>query len=342
MANELGGQKTGIVVPAVATSQPQGGQSKAESVSQSNVQTVAKQGNSIAADLKQTAGNQAARSPRRGAIGADISTSTDLLVAGESFSLFVTIRNPFEVPVTLEHVSTFLPIEFIEDSHQEGKENAGSEARFSTKVARFFGPISLPIAGTGDGRIVYARGTGDGGSLRGGGEGAEGKGGQESNLSETLQPGNSTTLSFTMRSRRKMWFTPSIYKLEINVKYLIEERVADQVVSLCNLDTIEKTLQVRASLISIASGAVAGAGVGWIVKKSFEGEGFDWGAAAFHKFLINAAGLLATVLIAAMTVLFVARKKDAQPLVSVEDFWGGVVVGFLVAYSGERVFGPPK
>ena len=32
------------------------------------------------------------------------------------------------------------------------------------------------------------------------------------------------------------------------------------------------------------------------------------------------------------------RKKDVQPFLTVEDFWGGILFGFQVGYSGQQIF----
>jgi hypothetical protein len=53
-------------------------------------------------------------SPIRGAIRTSVSTSTEGLIAGENFSIFVTIQNPFEVPLVVHRVSAHLPTEFID------------------------------------------------------------------------------------------------------------------------------------------------------------------------------------------------------------------------------------
>jgi hypothetical protein len=34
--------------------------------------------------------------------------------------------------------------------------------------------------------------------------------------------------------------------------------------------------------------------------------------------------------------LILTRKKDVQPFLTIEDFWGGIVVGFVVGYSGSQ------
>jgi hypothetical protein len=45
--------------------------------------------------------------------------------------------------------------------------------------------------------------------------------------------------------------------------------------------------------------------------------------------------LLAAMMISGIVVVSFARKKDAQPILSVEDFWGAVFVGFLAGYTGK-------
>ena len=53
-------------------------------------------------------------SPIRGAIRTLIKNSADAIAAGTEFSVFVTIQNPFEVPLTLRQVSTHIPTEFVD------------------------------------------------------------------------------------------------------------------------------------------------------------------------------------------------------------------------------------
>jgi hypothetical protein len=62
-------------------------------------------------------------------------------------------------------------------------------------------------------------------------------------------------------------------------------------------------------------------------------------------FLIS---IVLAVLLSAIAIIFMARKSDAQPFISVEDFWGGLLIGFLVGYTGTSFFSelthiaPPK
>ena len=48
--------------------------------------------------------------------------------------------------------------------------------------------------------------------------------------------------------------------------------------------------------------------------------------------------LFISLVMASMAVVLFARKKDVQPFIAVEDFWGGIAIGFLVAYSGPKLF----
>ncbi|MFD0346412.1 hypothetical protein ACFQ0M_10610 [Kitasatospora aburaviensis] len=48
--------------------------------------------------------------------------------------------------------------------------------------------------------------------------------------------------------------------------------------------------------------------------------------------------LLLAVILSTAAIVFAARKSEAQSFVTVEDFWGGVLVGFLIGYSGTAAF----
>jgi uncharacterized membrane protein len=115
-------------------------------------------------------------------------------------------------------------------------------------------------------------------------------------------------------------FKPASYRLQIEVEYEIGD--------ICNTDTIEHHLQVKASLASMIFGALIGGMGGWFTNQ----------VGTAKPDLAHGVSLLVSLVFAAVTIVLFARKKDVQPLVAIEDFWGGVAVGFLVAYSGPKVF----
>jgi hypothetical protein len=95
-----------------------------------------------------------------------------------------------------------------------------------------------------------------------------------------------------------------------------------------NVDTIEHVLQVKSSLPAIIFGAILGGLGGWFASKG-ETVKFD---------LSGMINLGVSLVLSVMAVVLFARKKDVQPLIAVEDFWGGIAIGFLVTYSGSKVF----
>ena len=339
--------------------------------------------------------------PIRGAIKTAVSTSTDNLVAGEEFSIFVTIQNPFEVPITLHRVSTYLPTEFLDvDQHfrelqvEEVREQAVELRELATELGldtsslpipkrrswwekflrdlslvsvRFLGiqldfrrksllgpaiarnmtstlttreisaGISIPMIG--DVRQTIRREIGH----------ETPSSDQEARLQQErlrreviqkeldryqtaieairnpdesakpMQPGNSTTQTFTVKSRKRIWFKPATYKLNIEIEY--------EIGGVRNLDTIEHTIHVRSPLSSMILGALVGGVGGWFTST---------GSTVTLDFA-NLISLGSSLLFAAMAVVLFARKKDIQPLIAVEDFWGGVAIGFIVAYTGPRL-----
>lgn len=329
-------------------------------------------------------------SPIRGAIRTSVSTSTEGLVAAENFSIFVTIQNPFEVPLVVHTVSAHLPTEFIDVDQRlrelqaiklreriseieeagriVGLSPSATLPRRQSRWPSFLRGISLSFFGlTLDFQPENPLAPAIARDLSGGTSAIEvglslpfigsvtstikgdlnGKEDQEQikktwreqlqkeidkyqnatnslesgeTISKTLQAGNSTTRVFTLRSKQGIWFKPSSYKLHIEVEY--------EIAGLRNVDTIEYAFQIKASLGTIIIGAIIGGIGGWLANRGEQLKNFaiaDW------------IGLGVSLVLAAMAVVLFARKKDVQPLIAIEDFWGGIAIGFLVAYSGPQL-----
>ncbi|MGK3995205.1 hypothetical protein [Sorangium sp. So ce1024] len=318
-----------------------------------------------------------------------MSTSTDALVAGQDFSIFVTVQNPFEAPLALRRVSTALPTELVDVDRQwteqrirrieeqlaglddtarafapggaslgarlrrvvrrllrrrsPGRAAAPGAPAIARDLRRAGGEAALAAtelpAGSSAGFRVQAQ------AARGWDDAAEPVGPVESIAAPpgllgddatalrrtlrsleapdppaVLQAGNSTARAFTVRSRRALWFRAASYRLLIEVEYEID--------GASNLDTIEHVLKVSASLGSMIGGAVVGGVGGWFAARGSDAR------------LDAEAGvsLAASLVLVAMAVVLLARKRDVQPILAIEDFWGGVAVGFLIAYAGPSLF----
>lgn len=152
-----------------------------------------------------------------------------------------------------------------------------------------------------------------------------------------LQPGSTDVFTIRLGSRRTPFFIPAKYKLQLTVIYGLERPPGDQEDDR-NLysNTSAFAVQVRAALWSVILGAFVG-GILGSAARSIQGEGF---ASAFNgRDLGSTIGaLVLSVILSGAAVIFSARKTEAQSFVTVEDFWGGILIGFLIGYSGTTAF----
>jgi hypothetical protein len=145
----------------------------------------------------------------------------------------------------------------------------------------------------------------------------------------TLQPGDSIVRQFVLRTRQWLLFTPLSHRFQIQVNY-----TGDNV---DHTDTISYEQSIRSTIGAMAAGACCGAVLGAVLK-TFGSAGSAGAASILQAVLV---ALLASI---AVVVAF-ARKSAAQPIVSVEDFWGGALIGFSVGFFGfdrfSGLFGQP-
>jgi len=102
--------------------------------------------------------------------------------------------------------------------------------------------------------------------------------------------------------------------------------IADQTL---NHDTVPFDLDIRASFSSTILGSAIGGFVGSLTR-SQDLSGWLRSPVLFPAII--------SAILAIITVVAFARKSDAQPLVAVEDFLGGLLLGFVVGYTGNALF----
>lgn len=154
-----------------------------------------------------------------------------------------------------------------------------------------------------------------------------------------LQPGSTDVQTIRLESKKTPFFVPAKFKLQLTVIYGLQEPpVDDDALDRRDLysNTTPFTVQVRAALWSVMLGSAFGGIIGSIAR-SLQGEGGSVAFSGPHANSTIGAVLLAAILSGA-AVLFSARKSDTQSFVTVEDFWGGLLVGFLIGYSGTAAF----
>ena len=57
----------------------------------------------------------------------------------------------------------------------------------------------------------------------------------------------------------------------------------------------------------------------------------------FHKGQGQAEALMliANIILGIIVVLIFRRKRDIQSILTIEDFWGGILLGFIIGYGGK-------
>ena len=129
-----------------------------------------------------------------------------------------------------------------------------------------------------------------------------------------LQPDDSIIKQFVFKTKSRWLFTPIALNLEIQVKYGVDYRE--------HLDTVRSELTIQADLMAIVAGAIFGGITGYVVRFTLAEPKPD-----------SFPGFLLAIILSAMVVVAFARKSGVQKIVTVEDFFGGLFLGFVVGYS---------
>jgi hypothetical protein len=279
------------------------------------------------------------KSTFRGPLRYEVETSSPTLEAGKIFSIFLRITNPYDVPVMIRLVGFALPVEF--DDETDHRESLGQIMPWSRSRA---GPGKDGTTGTGiaqDGgganpfgsNVAIAVGIN---KRPGGTSKAQDKLDEDplTGAAVTIQPGNTVFRKVSIRTHKWLLFSPAVYNVEASISYVMDQQL--------NHDAVKVPLSIKAPLWSLIAGAAVGAIGGSLFQLLRNDKGglddlIQW-APSFH--IIPAAalrfviGLLSSLLLSAIVIVAFARKKDAQPFVSVEDFYGGLFIGFMVGING--------
>ena len=144
-----------------------------------------------------------------------------------------------------------------------------------------------------------------------------------------LHPGDTAVYSIVFCTKSNHLFQPTQFKLHFNVVYHFGNPQEKRV------NTAATDVSIRASLTSIMFGSLIGGFVGFLARQ-FQNLSFSDGLVrSWPSLLIS---LLLSLILSAISIVFIARKSERQSFVSIEDFWGGMLIGFLVGYSGTTAF----
>jgi hypothetical protein len=155
----------------------------------------------------------------------------------------------------------------------------------------------------------------------------------------SLSPGSTDVWTIRLGTSRSPFILPSRYHLQLTVIYSLEPPRLDKEVSEEHLlaNTTSFTVPLKAALWSVILGGIIGAAIGSLARSLQAAQTID---RLLRDQLGAALGALTlAVMLSGAAIVFAARKTDAQSFVTVEDFWGGLLVGFLIGYSGTAAFG---
>lgn len=155
---------------------------------------------------------------------------------------------------------------------------------------------------------------------------------------EALQPGNTVVYSLALRTQSRLLFRPSQYSLQHSLNFYfsnLDQRTAVQT------NTANQLLTVRAPIWAVMLGSIIGGTAGYAARCFQDAcqPGKDGGLVGFGQpWWYYPMRAVLTAILSAMAIVFLARKSETQSMVSIEDFWGGLVIGFLVGYTGTAAF----
>jgi hypothetical protein len=95
-------------------------------------------------------------------------------------------------------------------------------------------------------------------------------------------------------------------------------------------------VQVKAALWSVILGGISGGFIGSVGRSLQVAKSIP--ALFGDRLGVSLGALILALILSAAGIVFAARKSNAQAFISVEDFWGGLLVGFLIGYSGTAAF----
>ncbi|WP_129777490.1 hypothetical protein [Peristeroidobacter soli] len=245
------------------------------------------------------------------ALKVDVSIAQPFVVAGTPFTLTTTFENNHEGNIEVLQLSYHVPFQVqwvgeqaYRNRFEETRSNFLKRAFLSHRAWR--AGVSAPGAGMvwGDGKTDY------------------------NTAVFTLVPGESGTYSFSAVVRRWLFAAGGDLVFPGQVKYRYNGEIHHH--------TFQVRFTLRPPLLANCIGAIVGSVVG-PVASGLRDQGPTFFSSVGVAFI---AGVTLTAILSVVAVIYSSRKTgEAQPIITVEDFWGGLLVGFLVGFLGSDFFG---
>lgn len=245
------------------------------------------------------------------ALKVHVSIAQPFVVAGSPFTLTTTFENNHEGTIEVLQLSYHIPfqVQWIQEkTYTDRFENLKKKPFVHALLAHRAWRAAASAPGQG---MVWGDGQHD-----------------YNTPVFTLVPGESGTYSFSAIVRRWLFASGGDLVFPGQVRYRYNDAVHHH--------TFEVRFTLRPPLLANGFGAVIGSVVGPLARGLR-----DQGPAFFSSIGVAfLAGVALTAILSLVAVIYSSRKTgEAQPIVTVEDFWGGLLVGFLLGFLGNEFFG---
>jgi hypothetical protein len=144
---------------------------------------------------------------------------------------------------------------------------------------------------------------------------------------QRVEPHCEIVAYFQIQTNGWLLFKPARMDLNTQICYTVNGQLRTQVSSCC--------LDVKPPLKSIVIGSLLGAALGSLARSlqplaAEPNPAWKWGPFA--------VGTGSAMVLSVMATVALSRRTGAQGFITVEDFFGGFVVGTLIGYQGQSYF----
>lgn len=276
----------------------------------------------------------------------DVTVQEEILVAGRSSNVSLTIRNPLGVPVEIIEVQgpsrpVATPAEATAESSSPLTQALSAAAGVMRPIAEAslgFGGISVRFPKEQERTIAinaeknseisldYDLGSHDTLAIRA-------EEGAKINISkpapslkssmpeQVIEAGCDRVFNIEVGVSGWLFFTPRRFQLSTQITYRIDGREMTQVET--------ASFDVKPPLASIIVGGLTGGILGSAARLLQEPANISFASCVQS---------IAAVLMSAIAAITLSRKSGAQAFITVEDFFGAFAVGALIGYGGAEYF----
>ncbi|MFD3427432.1 hypothetical protein [Nocardia fluminea] len=162
-------------------------------------------------------------------------------------------------------------------------------------------------------------------------------------LGVAIEPECNDVWTILLSTKKNLLFLPAKFNLQFTVIYQTVPLANDQdpkpVVGRSQeglprrySNTTSLSIDIKTAMWKVMIGGAFGGFTGSMSRILQNGSAGPGG-------IIHAASVVVlSIILSGTAIIFAARKSDTPSFVTVEDFWGGVLVGFLIGYSGTSAF----